>query len=108
MRSRTNDRAAITAAFHSLAGISKDSDRRGRHKDLTRIKRDEDDVQSVIGTLESWSNTFQASICVVNISFGIMAPPDVANDLLQAYQVGSTHADKFAHECLCSGSVRFF
>ena len=103
-----HDRAAITAACHSLAGISKESDRSKRHKDLTRIKRDEDDVQSVIGTLECWSNPFEASSCVVNISSGIMAPPDVANDLLQAYQIGSTHAEKSVHERLCSGSVGFF
>ena len=37
-----------------------------------------------------------------------MAPPDVANDLLQAYQIGSTHAEKFVHERLCSGSVGYF
>ena len=90
-----------------MAGISKESERSKRHKDLTRIKRDEDDVQSVIGTLECWSNPFEASSCVVNISSGIMAPPDVANDLLQAYQIGSTHAEKFVHERLCSGSVGF-
>ena len=95
MRSRTHDRAAITAACHSLDGISKDSDRSKRRKDLTRIKRDEDDVQSVIGTLESWSNPFDASSCVVNISSGIMASPDVANDLMQAYQIGRTPAEKF-------------
>ena len=74
---------------------------------MTRIKRDEDDVRSVIGTLECWSNPFEASSCVVNISSGIMAPPDVANDLLPAYQIGSTHAEKFVHERLCSGSVGF-
>ena len=44
----------------------------------------------------------------MNTSSGIMAPPDIANDLLQAYQIGSTHAEKFVHECLCSGSVGFF
>ena len=37
-----------------------------------------------------------------------MAPPDVASDLLQAYQIGSTHAKKFVHERLCTGSVGFF
>ena len=98
----------ITAACHSLDGISKESDRSKRHKDLTRIERDEDDVQSVIDTLESWSNPFEASSCVVNISFGITAPPHVANNLLQAYQIGSTHAEKFVYERLRSGSVGLF
>ena len=44
----------------------------------------------------------------MNISSGIMAPPDYANDLLKAYQIGSTHSEKFVHERLCSGSVVFF
>ena len=39
-----HDCATIAVACHILAGISKESDRSKRHKDLTRIKRDEDDV----------------------------------------------------------------
>ena len=54
--STAHDRAAITAACHSLACISRESDRSKRHKELKQITRDEYNVQSVIGTLECWYN----------------------------------------------------
>jgi len=69
---------------------------------LPRIKRDEADVQSIIDILENcWVNPLsQNQYEFVSLSSATVAPPDVANDLLEAQKIGEEAYQAFKHERL--------
>ena len=67
------------------------------HPDLqkTRIGRDENDVKKVLQMFEAtWQNPFEDQE-LRNVSTGVIATPDVVNDLLNAYQKGKEVYDQF-------------
>ena len=74
-----------------------------QHNDLqkTRITRDEKDVQSLLSTLEGWTNPFESPgqelIC---LSTGRLATADVSRDLLQARNLGEKSYRRFSEERL--------
>ena len=55
-----------------------------------RIKKDETDVQSLVDLMEnSWLNpVYHETSELLSLSTGVVAPTDVARDILTAYKVG--------------------
>ena len=72
--------------------VSRNGFQHFNHPDLqlTRIRKDETDVRSFVELMEnSWISPLSHDETeLVNLSTGILAPPDVANDLLKAHKVG--------------------
>ena len=75
-----------------------------QHADLqqSRIKRDEQDVQALMEMLETnWINPFNHEQQeLISISTGKAAPPEVAKDLIGAYDTGKTAFELFKTERL--------
>jgi hypothetical protein len=74
-----------------------------RHPDLgqSRINKDEKDVASLIEMLESnWTNPFHAPSDIASLSTGIVAPADIARDLLEARNKGEAASKLFREERL--------
>ena len=56
---------------------------------MSRITRDEDDVQSIVKRLEDdWTNHFDPNENEFGFSTGALAPPDVASDIIDAHKIG--------------------
>ena len=72
--------------------IGRNSSRHFNHPDMhfPRIKKDEADVRALQELMENtWVNPLSHNETeLVNLSSGILAPSDVASDLLNAHQVG--------------------
>ena len=80
------------------------------HHDLqkTRIERGEDDVKKVLQMFEStWKDPFEDQD-LVNVSTGMIATPDVVNDLLNAYEKGKAAYDQFIDSRLYSNRNSLF
>lgn len=79
--------------------VGTNSSRHLNHPDLhlPRIKKDEADVRAFEDLIEnSWINPLSHDETeLVNLSTGILAPPDVASDLLKAHQVGEEAYKEF-------------
>ena len=72
------------------------------HPDLShsRIQRDEKDVKSLMNLLQhSWTNPFTKSD-LVSLSTAVVAPPDVAKNIMQAKDIGETVYRTFREERL--------
>ncbi|KAL8606341.1 hypothetical protein ACOMHN_050821 [Nucella lapillus] len=54
----------------------------------SRIKKDEQAVMSVVETLTSWVNPFEANVDLISISTGATAPNDVAEESREAHAKG--------------------
>ncbi|KAL8625537.1 hypothetical protein ACOMHN_014626 [Nucella lapillus] len=54
----------------------------------SRIKKDEQAVMSVVDTLTSWVNPFEANVDLISISTGATAPNDVAEESREAHAKG--------------------
>ena len=84
--------------------VSRNSSQHFNHPDLqlTRIRKDETDVRSFVELMEnSWINPLSNDETeLVNLSTGILAPPDVANDLLKAHKVGKEAYQTFREDRL--------
>ena len=80
-----------TSNHSCLKGAGKDGESRNR-KDLdhSRVMKDEEAVCSVISTIQSMSNPFDAADDdgIVNIASGVVAPPEVQSPLLDAEEIG--------------------
>ena len=74
------------------------------HPDLqrTRIRKDESDVCAFEELMEkSWINPLSLDqLELVNLSTGVLAPPDVAKDLLEAHQLGEGAYESFRRDRL--------
>ncbi|KAJ8890987.1 hypothetical protein PR048_010496 [Dryococelus australis] len=87
------------SGFRSLLGILSLAQEQLSHPDLqaTSIKKDEDDVSSLIDMLQSeWTNPFEQNPShIVHLSTEVSANADVANDLLNAKKKGHEGHDEF-------------
>ena len=87
-----------------------DTGNRTKHPDLvsSRIRKDERDVQSVVGLLEhEWVQPFSSADDLVSISTGRTVPADVKRDLLDAKEKGQEAYLEFVNKRLAQG-VAFF
>ena len=83
------------------------------HKDCSpsRIARCEKSVQEVQETIASWVDPFAEgteSDDLLNISSGVVAPPNVKKDLMHARTVGEEEFQKFVENRLKTSNVGFF
>ena len=69
--------------------------------ELSRIKRDEHDVQVLVDMLENiWINPFIGQSDIVSLSTGSVAPMDIQHDLIDAKKKGDTAYQSFVHDRL--------
>ena len=91
-----HDGTAMRSHCCDLAGVVRD--KAAPHKEAmpNRLKRDEDDVQSLTRTLKNWLNPFSCAdgkIC--SLSCGTLAIPNIELHLLTAYDNGREARKKF-------------
>ncbi|XP_014665188.1 PREDICTED: uncharacterized protein LOC106807386 [Priapulus caudatus] len=94
--------AEYRSSFLRLLRATLGSERSFHHPDLStpRIKRDERDVCALVEMLEgNWTNLFDVSE-LISISTGIVAPANVAKDLLEAKDKGVTAYKEFHQDRL--------
>ena len=78
------------------------------HKDCgqKRLAVDEAAVQSMVATIESWENPFDSSGGdLVSLASGVVAPPQVQQDLLTAKAIGEAALQKFVDDRIMSSHV---
>jgi len=84
--------------------IGRENTQHFSHPDLqhTRVMKDERDVQAFVELIErSWLNPLShEETKLVNVSTGVVVPPDIVVDLLQAHEVGEKAYEKFKQESL--------
>ena len=94
-------RSSFLHLLRDAVGTSKST--KFHHPDLSisRIKRDERDVISLMELLESsWVNPFSESEDLLSIPTGIAPPDNIARDLLQAHDIGGKAYIEFREERL--------
>ena len=106
----------LTSEYHSaylrqLREMVGQNDSPLTHPDLQfpRIRKDEADVQSIVDLLENcWANPLSPDQKeLVSLSSATVAPPDVANDLLEAKKVGEEAYECFKNERLETATTKF-
>ena len=105
--SQADDKKECLRLFRAMVNSENAS---SLHHDLqkTRIERDEDDVKKVLQMFEStWKDPFEDQD-LVNVSTGMIATPDVVNDLLNAYEKGKAAYDQFIDSRLYSNRNSLF
>lgn len=112
-----HQRASITSALKDMCNLQ-DDDHIGSHREgsCKRIERDEEDVQKLLATFESKliTNPFilvdndEIISPIVNISTGIVLPPDPANRLLTCHDIGLTQMKQFVEKRLNTNEAHFF
>lgn len=104
-----HDRAAIASSCRDLAGIVHDKSSVHQEATPSRLKRDEEDVQSLISTTRDWANPFVADEeGMFNLSCGARAPADVQEDLLIAERKGATACSDFIRTRLVHLETGFY
>ena len=80
-----------------MAGVNPASAQVHKKAFSSRIAKDETAVQAVLATLSTLPDIFtnRDHETMRNISSGVRAPDDVANDLLKAYSIGEEHFRQF-------------
>ena len=101
-----HERAKICQNLYTMASI-KQSDSLHKEDSAARRKRDEDDVQNVIGVIKSWANPLKNSEDLVGLSSGARVKDEIARDLLQAHSEGEKAAKAFMEERLISNNTDF-
>ena len=99
-----HERAAITSAVRRMCG-SDDPDRIGTHKEatLTRVERDENDVQKIIILSKSglMKDPFaKESDSLNNIATGVVLPANEAERLLASEEKGKAQMNSFIEQWL--------
>lgn len=79
-----------------------------QYKDTSRMDGDETYVQAVVNAIESWVHALELSNNLVIIFPGLIAPPQVTTDLLQAYEKGCESAWKFCNYRVSEATTGFF
>ena len=89
-----HDRAMILQLCKEMAGLADTGSHIRKDSSAPRILKDEQDVQKVMDTIDSWVNPFstkETSDPLINIASGVTATEDISVDLLTAAQQ-SQHA----------------
>ena len=99
-----HERAAITSAVRRMCG-SDDPDQIGTHKEatLTRVERDENDVQKIIILFKSGlmkDPIAKESDSLSNITTGVVLPADEAERLLASEEKGKAQMNSFIEQWL--------
>ena len=97
------------AYLRQLRGMVGRSDSHLNHPDLQlpRIRRDEAGVYSLVELMETcWLNPLSPdNVELVSLSTATVAPPDVANDLIDAHRIGEEAYQAFRQERLEANSA---
>ncbi len=91
-------------------GICWNSDDQSLTKDIakSRIRFDEASVRRVHELVSSWGNPFNDSSSLVNIASGIEAEIAVAENLLEAHNLGTEALELFIHDRIESNTVPYY
>ena len=106
-----HQRADVTRNVLAMAGMEDSVEDVHVHKEAkpTRRAKDEQAVLAVVNVVLGWKNPF---LCaedepMSNISSGLVAPPNVSNDLLSAFTQGEEHLRQLIKDRLITGTVKF-
>lgn len=103
-----HERSLIVSECEKMA-CSTGCPRKKKDLDLSRVKRDEEDVKNVMSALENMINPFkQMDHVLVNIASGRVATPEVADDLLNSKEKGNDDLLLFCSERLSSNREDFY
>ena len=113
----SHERAAITRSLKDMCGV--ENDKIGTHKEtsVTRIERDEKDVQRLVSCFTTGlaNNPFvnedednAEGTPLSNILTGVVLPNEIADRLVNASQIGTTSMHEFINTRLDTNKVCFW
>lgn len=105
-----HDRADVARQCRILVGIQ-DCSNPPKDEGISRMKKDEKDVQSVMCNLQTWVNPFElreSDDSLVNLASGVVASQEVSDALLSANLTGEQQFKKFVNERIRTQKVDFF
>lgn len=103
-----HQRGEIARNCLTMAGIDEPSKPVNKEGKAAHIMKDEEAVRRVLSVLLVWKNPFAtADEATSNISSGVVAPPAMLEDMLNAYAKGEQHFIQFVQDCLLSNTVPF-
>ena len=79
-------------------------------KDLGKSRNDfnHDKVDRAIEVISNWGNPFKKRDCLINICSGVKAPPELADDIIQAEDIGLTSLREFIDKRIVNSEVSFY
>ena len=94
-----------------MTGIYDAESKQHNDASVPHMKKDEDDVQKVMNTIESWMNPFKSrdpNEPLSNIAFGMITTDDIVDHLLAAEQKGNDVFTTFVEKRLQIRGVDLF
>ena len=116
----SHERTTITKSLKQMCGIEHSDEAAATHKEarLSRVKRDENDVQKLVATFDSGllNNPFhipddradgEALVSLSNLANGVVLPESVAIRLLEAIELGRQNMTSFISTRIQSNQTNF-
>lgn len=106
-----HERASITSALKTMYGLQGGDQASHKEAAPRRVKRDEEDVQKMMGCFSSGLMTdpfTHDSDALLNIATGVVLPEDVAQTLLRSTEKGRQQMSDFIEKRINSNSVGFW